>query len=228
MSLLRNFVNTFQPSTTRRPIERCRGVAEKEAFSQWIVESFFRNGSANLESALERQADLRLCSLVARHLASEIFGPTGSDIYNQIKSISEAVGYELEIQKSGRLTDTGTTANVITPAKYRGFGATLDRPDARGHIYQINMLSFPWPNPIIGIAEYTGGDTIYPTKGMREVGRRNIYRLFELDPSLSDDMTALLIKPDKGETRIEFGFLRSIDDTELNIIYRHSSTKTQI
>lgn len=226
MSLLRNFVNSFQ-STNRQPVERCKSVADKEAFAQWIVESFFKNGSANLEAALERQADLRLCSLVSRHLSSEIFGPSGSDIYDQIKTISEAVGYELELQKSGRLADTGTSANVITPAKYRGFGATLDRPDARGHIYQVNMLSFPWPKPIIGVAEYTGGETIYPTKGMREVGRHNIYRLFELDPSLSDDMTALLIKPDRGETRIEFAYLRSIDDTELNIIYRHTNIKTQ-
>lgn len=226
MSLLRNFVTSFQ-SSNRQPVERCKSVADKEAFAQWIVESFFRNGSANLEAALERQADLRLCSLVSRHISSVIFGPSGNDVYEQFKAISEAVGYELEIQKSGRLADTGTSANVITPAKYRGFGATLDRPDARGHIYQVNMLSFPWQKPIIGIAEYTGGDTIYPTKGMREVGRRNIYRLFELDPELSDDMTALLIKPDRGDTRVEFAYLRSIDDTELNVVYRHSTVKNR-
>lgn len=226
MTLLRSLMNAINaPATERPPVSTCKTLADKDALAGWIVANYLKNGSATLESVIERQADLRFCSLICLHLSLAIFSSSGADMFASLRNAGEAMGYRLVPQPSGRLADTRTNAIVAAPAKYRGFGATLNNPDARGHLFQINMLSFVRPNSLIGILEAPERDTIYPVKGLREKGSRGPWRLFELDPELSDDCTALLIKPDKGDVRVEFAQFLSMDDLDYKIFYRINTAR---
>lgn len=208
------------PSTDRPPVSTCKNVTDKDALAEWIVGNYLKNSSATLAAVLERQADMRFCSLLARHFALAAFGPDGASLLPKLSEVSDALGYRLAVQPSGRLADTRSRAIVCTPVKYRGFGATLNRPDDRGHLFQINMLSFVETKPLIAINEVTNRDTTYTLKGLRETGRQGMWRIFELDPALSDDFTALLVKPDKGDVRVEFAHLESKDSHEPHLIYR--------
>lgn len=135
------------------------------------------------------------------------------------------MGYRLAVQRSGRLADTRAHANMSVPVKYRGYGSTLNNPDARGHLFQINMLCFVDPAPLIGILEMPDTDTMYPTKGMTEVGRNGMWRLFRLSPDLSDDMTALIVKPDTGDVKVEFAHFATPDDKSPEMIYRINTAR---
>lgn len=226
MPLLRSILSAINaPATERPPVSTCKTLADKDALANWIVSNYLKNGSATLESVIERQADLRFCSLLCLHLAMAIFGSSGADMIDSFRNAAAVMGFRLVKQSSGRLADTRTQAIMATPAKYRGFGATLNNPEARGHLFQINMLSFVEPKTIIGILEAPERDTSYPIKGLRPVGNRGPWRLFELDPSLSDDCTALIVKPDKGDVRVEFAQFDSVDDLDYKMFYRINTAR---
>lgn len=224
MPLLRSLLNTFQIGS-KPPVSTAKTLEEKDALAEWIVRSYAQNGSSTLESVLEREADIRFCSLLTRHLCIMIFGSSGAGISDRVKNVTDSMGYKLAIQKSGRLADTRTHGNMTTPIKYKGFGSTLNNPNARGHLFQLNMLSFVETNPIIGVLEYGDRATAYPTKGMKEVGQKGVWRLYELSPELSDDMTALMVKPDKGDIKVEFAYFRSMEDPDPQVIYRINSAR---
>ncbi|MCM1029272.1 MAG: hypothetical protein NC342_06795 [Pseudoflavonifractor sp.] len=228
MTLLKNLLNkldSVSSSADRPPVLTCKTLADKDALAQWIVANFLKNGSATLSSVLERQADVRFCSLICRHLAQAVFSSLGPDLFDRIKNEAEAMGYRLAVQRSGRLADTRSNASMVTPAKYKGYGATLNNPTQRGHLFQVNMLSFVDDKPIIGVLEAPQRDTLYVVKGAREVGARGPWRLFELDRALSDDMTALMIKPEREDVRVEFACFDSLDDINYKIIYRINTAR---
>ena len=214
-----------QDGLSRPPVHTAVTLADKEALAEWIVKTSFRNGSSVLQAALEREADFRFCSLLSRCICKYIFGPTGMRLLDRVVDLVESMGYRLEVQKSGRLADTRARGNMSTPVKYRGFGSTLNNPDHRGHLFQINRYSFIDDAPIIGVLESPETDSAYPTKGMREIGRNGIWRLFRLEPELSDDMTALMIKPEKGDVQMEFAYFRTVDDPNPETIYRVNTAR---
>ncbi len=224
MPLLRSLLNTFQFGN-RPPVSTAKTLEEKDALAEWIVRSYFQNGSSTLESVLEREADIRFCSLLARHLCVMIFGSSGAELSERVRNVTDAMGYKLVVQRSGRLADTRTFGNVTNPVKYKGFGSTLNNPNARGHLFQINMLSFVESNPIIGVLEHGDRSTAYPTKGMKEMGQKGVWHLYELSGDLTDDMTALMVKPDKGDVKVEFAYFRTEDDPDPQVIYRLNSEK---
>ncbi len=221
MTLITNLLRKLgTPETDRPPVSKCKNITDKDKLAGWIVANYLRNGSATLSSVLERKADFRLCSLISRHLAEAFFSSYGQDIFHNIKMEAEAMGYHLELQRSGRLADTRNLASMVTPVKYKGFGSTLGSPDDHGHLFQINRLAFVEEKPIVGILEAPGIAQTEIVKGGKEIGTRGPWRLIQLDPALSDDMTALLVKPDKGDIKVEFAYFASINDTDFRMIYR--------
>lgn len=216
---------SLKPGADRPPVSKAQTLQEKDALAEWIVKSCLQRGSSTLESALEREADIRLCSLLTRHLSMIIFGPSGANYLEPLNNIIKAMGYCLEAQPSGRVADTRALAHFTTPVKYRGFGSTLNNPEARGHIFQINMLSFIVPNPIIGVMDHNPGSPLFPTKGMKEIGTKGVWRLFEMSTSLTDDMTGLLIKADNGNALLEFAYFTSVDDDDPKSIYRINTAR---
>ena len=224
MTLLRSLLKTFQ-GIDRPPVSTARTLEEKDALASWIVKAYFQNGSSTLESVLEREADIRFCSLLSYHISKLIFGASGSALASRVANITESMGYRLAEQRSGRLADTRAHANMSVPVKYRGYGSTLNNPDARGHLFQINMLCFVDRNPLIGVHEMPDTDSIYPTKGMKEAGRNGLWRLFRIDPELSDDMTALMVNPDSGDVKEEFAHFSSPDDKAPAMIYRINTAR---
>lgn len=216
---------TLLQAKDRPPVSNARSLAEKDALAGWIVENYLRNGSTTLPQVLERMADLRLCSLISRHLCEALFNAQGADNSEKMEEVWEALGMRLVLQPSGRLADTRSRATMVAPAKYRGFGSTLNNPDARGHLFQINLLCFPQERPVIGIYESPETASTFPAKGMREIGHHGLWRLFECSMDLTDDMTALLIKPDKGDVCMEFAIFDSKEADNYKIFYRVNTSR---
>lgn len=221
MTLIAKILNKIGATDTDRPpVSTCKTIADKDKLAGWIVGNYLRNGSATLRSVLERKADVRSCSLICRHMAEAIFSSYGPDIFENIKAEVEAMGYHLEAQRSGRLADTRSLASTVTPVKYKGFGSTLCYPSYRGHLFQINMLSFVEKKPIVGILETTSSNPSEIIKGGKEVATRGPWRLIQLNPELSDDMTALIVKPEKEDIKVEFAYFSSVNDIDFKMIYR--------
>lgn len=223
-NFFKTLINVIQ-AKDRPPVAHAESLADKDSLAGWIVENYLRNGSTTLPQVLERMADMRLCSLMARHVCEALFSPSGQENSEKMTDVWESLGMRLVLQPSGRLADTRSHATMVTPVKYRGFGSTLNNPDARGHLFQINLLCFPEPKPLIGVLEAPEVGTAFPSKGMREVGHHGLWRIFECSMDLTDDMTALLIKPDKGVVRVEFAYFKAVNDPDYKIIYRINTAR---
>lgn len=196
-------------------------VAEKNELAKWLVATYVQSGSVSLPFMLERGFDVRLCSLTAYCLALEIFSSYGLTFAGESLPLVRAVGLQLETMASGRVADTGQTGTFVLPAKYRGYGSALNQPANRGHLFQLNLCSFAEKNPIIGYQDWQGV-LILPVKGMKPCGTSGSWKLFELDTTATDDMTALFICTTRGDVQIELAHFLAGQDNPL-MFYRFST-----
>lgn len=196
-------------------------VAEKNELAKWLIATYVQNGSVSLPFMLERNLDVRLCSLTAYCLALEFFSSYGLTFASESLPLVKAVGLQLETMASGRVADVGQTGTFVLPAKYRGYGNALNQPANRGHLFQLNLCSFAEKNPIIGYQDWQGSP-ILPVKGMKPCGTSGSWKLFELDRAATDDMTAIFICPTRGDVQVELAHFLAGQDNPL-MFYRFST-----
>ncbi|MBD5308666.1 MAG: hypothetical protein K2J18_02095 [Paramuribaculum sp.] len=198
-------------------------IAEKDELARWLVATLVKSGSVSLPFMLERMLDVRICSMVAYYLATELFSSYGATFAVENEAVVKALGLHVEIMPSGRIADIGQTASPIMPAKYRGYGNPMNSPESRGHLFQVNMCSFAEKNPVIGYQDWLGSPII-PFKGMTPCGSSGAWKLFELDQMKTDDMTAVFLCPSKGNIQIELSHFKSDEDTP-RMFYRQSTLR---
>ena len=198
-------------------------IAEKDELARWLVATLVKSGSVSLPFMLERMLDVRICSLVAYYLATELFSSYGATFAAENEAIVRALGLQAEVMPSGRIADVGQTTSLIMPAKYRGYGNPMNSPESRGHLFQINMCSFSEKNPVIGYQDWLGSPII-PFKGMTACGTSGAWKLFELDLTKTDDMTAVFLCPSKGNIQIELAHFKA-DEEMPRMFYRQSTVR---
>lgn len=198
-------------------------IAEKDELARWLVATLVKSGSVSLPFMLERMLDVRICSMVAYYLSTELFSSYGATFAAENAAIVKALGLHAELMPSGRIADVGQTCSLIMPAKYRGYGNPMNSPESRGHLFQINMCSFPEKNPVIGYQDWLGSPII-PFKGMTQCGASGAWKLFELDQSKTDDMTAVFLCPSKGNIQVELAHFKADEETP-RMFYRQSTVK---
>lgn len=198
-------------------------IAEKEELARWLVATFIKSGSVSLPFVLERMLDFRFCSLTAYYLSLEIFSSYGVTFVGESIPVINALGLTPEKMPSGRVSDVGQTTSLAMPAKYRGYGNPINSPESRGHLFQINMCSFAEKNAVIGYQDWNGA-SIVTFKGMKPCGTSGAWKLFELDPSRTDDMTAVFLCNSQSNLQIELAHFVEGEEKP-RMFYRYSSTR---
>lgn len=193
-------------------------------YARYIYESYTTFGGASLASLMQRQFDTRLCAMTAYYILLDLFGSSGDTYVEKYSDVIEALNLKLRLFPTGRLADVGVAASGIMPATYRGFGSPIYDNELAGHLFRINLIGFDTLTPLIGIQEWISDTNLIPIKGMRPAGSNNLWKLYELDPALTDDYTALFVVPSKSDLQLEMINLsdgRSENDMEM--FYRFST-----
>ncbi|MDE6303806.1 MAG: hypothetical protein K2M01_03175 [Paramuribaculum sp.] len=193
-------------------------------YARFIYDNYRTNDGASLPSLLMRQFDMRLCSMTTYYLMLDLFGNVGDTFVEQYAEVIEALNLKLRLFPSGRLSEVGTSAAACMPASYRGFGSPIYDSSVIGHLFRINLSAFDTINPLIGIQDWTSDDNLITIKGMRPAGKHNQWKLFELDPNLTDDCTALLVVDTKTDLQLEMINLSSgRSENEMEMFYSFST-----
>ncbi len=199
-------------------------ITEAANYARYIYESYTTFGGASLASLMQRQFDTRLCAMTAYYIMLDLFGSSGDAFIEKYSDVIEALNLKLRLFPSGRLGDVGTAASAVMPASYRGFGSPIYDNELAGHLFRINLSAFDSLKPLIGIQDWISDNTITIIKGMRPAGGHNQWKLFELDPALTDDYTALFVVQTKSDLQIEMINLSGDrSENEMEMFYRFST-----
>ncbi|MCH5245357.1 MAG: hypothetical protein J1E84_02750 [Muribaculaceae bacterium] len=184
------------PCDNRRdlPDDMGRGGAIDESY-KWsiakrLVKGYIDWDDPLVPQVLDRMLDVRLCSMITYHIARSLFASGGADIVERSPEIAELFGMETSSTEGHSLIDHSFETSFVMPVKYRGYGHPVNSREHMGHLFTVNMLCFPTDSRIIGYRDSNNGD-ISIVKGMRREGTHGSWKLYSLDPALSDDYTAI-------------------------------------
>lgn len=191
----------------------------KSTFAHRLAKSYLDWGDTFVPQVLERMVDIKLCSLIPYFIARRVFGPGGADIVKSRPDILDLFRLEITTTEGHNVIDHSFGASILLPVKYRGYGHPVNSREHIGHLFQVNILSFPGESHILGYRDTAEG-SIEIIKGMKPVGNFGRWDLFELDLALSDDTTALFtLAPPFGDRLVEVCHFNP-DKGHASIIYR--------
>ncbi len=139
------------------------------------------------------QHDFKMCSLVAYKLVRELYDPDGKLDKNLIASTwGSKYDVCLPLMEA-----------IWLPIRYLGGNMCC------GRVFAINICAFSSRDSIIGIR-----DAVYPyphpkgtfkiLKGLKYIGDYKEWTMFKLDPSSTDDMTAMLYSNHEKNFDLQF------------------------
>lgn len=154
--------------------------------------------------------DFRVCSLVAYMLATELFLPSSKRTH-PIEAVEEWLNVK-DFRETNPLT-----APIYLPVRYAG-------PIGYDRIFIINRCSFLSADALIGIRNSECGSSIPDSlrkiiKGLKDTGLcYNNWSIYRLDPTSTDDMTAVLALRVEKNFSLEFAHFR--EATAPEVIFR--------
>lgn len=193
-------------------------TSHKLALADRIVDNYLQSGGDLLPFAIPRMVDIRLCSFMAYRLAKDLFGPEGFDLHSSHPELAKYIGLKLSHSGGKLMTDSGLEGWVLLPVKFRGYGYPINSPMHKGNLFQINLCAFPEDGAFISISD-TGSNGAVPVKGLCEIGVDSEGgKIFRIDRTLTDDMTAVFINPLLLDEQLEVK--RILRDGTSETIYR--------
>ncbi len=193
----------------------------KNNMANSLAKSYLEWGDPMVGELLARLIDIKMCSMIAYRMAVALFEVGGASLLENRPEIEDLFNLVLSVTGGRNVVDSSFEASFILPVKYRGYGHPINSRDDLGHIFQVNISCFPPDSRLIGIKS-SSEPVLNILKGMRHVEDYKIWSLFELDPTLSDDLTALFSIETMGDNRmIEICHFTG-NDVDSPIIYRFS------
>lgn len=200
-------------------------VGHKDILARKLVSDYISLHTPTIGFLLERMLDIRLCSLITYHLCTELFGSYGTTFLRDNPELGTILGMRLLPMPSLRLADTSGTGIFPAPVKFRGFGYPVTSPGHTGHQFQINLCAFAEPHPRLAVTDWKGGN-FEPVKGLKHIGTDDKWEIFEVNPNLTDDMTAILIDDNRDKVQVEVCHI--LPDGTMPMIYRFSNLPSDI
>lgn len=190
-----------------------------------LAKGYVEWGDPFVIQILERMVDVRMCSLIGYNLAVALFESGGASVAEQHPEILQLMNLDLTLTAGRTVIDHSFVTSFLMPVKYRGYGHPVNSRDNLGHLFQVNLCSFPVDSMYIGYKDNHDGD-LNVMKGLVSEGYNNGWRIYRLDPDTTDDMTAVFtvdsLLPDRLIEICHYTGVLS----ESPFIYRFAKNKT--